>query len=109
MRFTPGSETWTNLGVCFMRMGTANQNRPDKENYYHLAFSAMKTAKDKAVSGKEWEHVNENQKALKQSMNAESVDEPYSLEGATFLLQSLARARHPDGPPFPHRAQASTP
>eukprot|EP00613_Pedinella_sp_CCMP2098_P072149 CAMPEP_0171931508 /NCGR_PEP_ID=MMETSP0993-20121228/29500_1 /TAXON_ID=483369 /ORGANISM="non described non described, Strain CCMP2098" /LENGTH=542 /DNA_ID=CAMNT_0012571555 /DNA_START=24 /DNA_END=1652 /DNA_ORIENTATION=- len=78
VRFTPTSETYTNLGVCLMRMGTATPLSAfaDKTAWYHKSHAAMNTGKTLAISEKEWGHVDENSKALKQSMNAEGIDEP---------------------------------
>jgi hypothetical protein len=75
VKFSPTSETYTNLGVCLMRMGTASVDRETKVNYYHKAQAAMALAKGKAVTEAEWEHVKSNVAALAQSMNAEDVEE----------------------------------
>ena len=80
VRFSPGSETWTNLGVCSMRLGTATSgDRAQKVLWYHKAFAAMEKAEELAVNDKELEHVRENKKALRQSMTAEQVDDPFDL------------------------------
>ena len=76
VRFGEGSEAYANLAVCLMRLGTATSDRDQKVTWYHKAHAAMQRAREMAGTSKEIEHVQENTKALKQSMNAESVSEP---------------------------------
>lgn len=104
VRFGPSAETYANLGVCLMRLGTAtpHNNRDEKVTWYHKAYAAITTGKTLAVADKEWQHVDENSKALKQSMNAESVDVPVSLQGLDPLEHpDDGKAKKPKKPRLP--------
>lgn len=96
VKFSPTSETYTNLGVCLMRLGTASQERETKVNYYHKASAAMSTAKQVAVTDAEWEHVKSNIAALVQSMNAEQVDQDDSIELDPMEPPKLKKRRKKD-------------
>jgi|MDSY01.1.fsa_nt_gb hypothetical protein len=65
VRFGPSSETYTNLGVCLMRL-----------RRYYQAHHSMTRARELAVSAREHEHAKENWGALMQSMGVEGVPEP---------------------------------
>lgn len=65
VRFGASSETYTNLGVCLMRL-----------RRYYQAHHAMTRARELAVTEREHDHVKENWAALMQSMGVEGVSEP---------------------------------
>jgi hypothetical protein len=103
VRFGESAETYANLGVCLMRLGTATPKSAweEKVTWYHKAHAAMTTAKTLAVSDKEWEHVSENNKALKQSMNAEGIEAPLkALDPLEPPPVAAAAPRRPPGGSF---------
>lgn len=65
VKFKPDSDSYTNLGVCLMRM-----------RKYYEAYNAMSRANNFPMTNTQRAHVEENVAALKQSMQVEGLSIP---------------------------------